>query len=227
MTTGKTDPNEFIASGLRSLQDLERALAGQDRVLESFEHVLDFGVGVGRVARHMEHVQRLVGVDVMPEMVSWCSDNLPFGTYLCNDPLPPLPFENGEFDLVVNHSVFTHLDEVHQDVWLMEISRVLSAGGLAVLSFSGEVPFLGYIESLHSGGASDRAAAHADLFAEQGFIFIEDDNWVDTDFPDWYHSMFHDPSYVLKHWSQFLPVVSWIKNGNLNFQDTVVLQKEG
>ena len=42
-----------------------------------------------------------------------------------NQPLPPLDYPDATFDLIFNHSVFTHIDEQYQDAWLAELLRYL------------------------------------------------------------------------------------------------------
>ncbi len=225
LTTGKSNFEVFLSSGKASKLDIEQVLALHGRTLADFSRVLDFGVGVGRVSRHLDEIAELVGVDVMPEMIAWLKEEMPFGTWIQNNEYPPLPFDAGSFDLVINHSVFTHLNIEHQDLWLAELSRVLKPGGLAILSFSGDVPFAGYLKSLRDNGAPERAIIHEADFLREGYKWIEEDSWRDTDFPDWYHSMFHSPQYVFKHWAQWFEIISWKKCGNLNFQDNIVARK--
>ena len=52
-----------------------------------------------------------------------------------------MDFPDAYFDLIFNHSVFTHLDENYQDAWLAELERVTKPGGVLVLSVSGQHPF--------------------------------------------------------------------------------------
>lgn len=54
---------------------------------------------------------------------------------------PSTRYADGEFDLIINHSVFTHLDEHYQDRWLEELQRIAAPGGVLVLSTRGEHAF--------------------------------------------------------------------------------------
>src|SRR5271154_3709158 len=51
-----------------------------DFAAERYESVFDFGCGCGRVARQLilqdPRPRRYVGIDVHPELVSWCQENL-------------------------------------------------------------------------------------------------------------------------------------------------------
>ena len=51
---------------------------------------------------------------------------------------PPLSFESAAFDIVYSVSVFTHLDERLQDMWLDELFRILRPGGILIISVHGQ-----------------------------------------------------------------------------------------
>ena len=94
--------------------------------------------------RWMEEFGRtrtLVGTDIDARAIEWASENLPFARFDVNEGVPPTRYRVGEFDLVVNHSVFTHLDEHYQDLWLAELQRITAPDGLLVLSIHGEHAF--------------------------------------------------------------------------------------
>jgi len=143
MVAGTDDETWFLESGRRSVDDVKRALAAVGRTLDSFTDILDFGCGCGRMARWLLGDPRcsLTGVDIDATMIEWCTEHLPGGRFETNAGLPPTKYADHSFDLVVNHSVFTHLDEEYQDRWLEELSRITRPDGVLVLSFSGDLPF--------------------------------------------------------------------------------------
>ena len=51
--------------------------------------------------------------------------------------LPHLPFEDGKFSFIYALSVFTHIEDL-QDLWLMEMQRILKPGGCAVFTVHDE-----------------------------------------------------------------------------------------
>jgi hypothetical protein len=59
----------------------------------------------------------------------------------------------------------------------------------------------------------------------KGLLFITDDQWTGSAFPDFYHSSFHTPAYVFAHWSRFFKIRSYIPQGSLAFQDYVLLER--
>jgi 2-polyprenyl-3-methyl-5-hydroxy-6-metoxy-1,4-benzoquinol methylase len=104
----------FLASGRQTLDDFGRALATVATTLAAHGRILEWGCGCGRVIRWMEqiaHDSALVGTDVDVMAITWASTHIPFARFDVNDAMPPTRYGDGEFDLVLNHSVFTHLDE--------------------------------------------------------------------------------------------------------------------
>jgi SAM-dependent methyltransferase len=225
LTTGLEDSNHFVETGKASIKDIERILDLYGKKIEDFERVLDFGVGAGRIARSLGNIKELIGVDILPENIEYLQKNMKFGKYFLNFENPPLLFEDNYFDLIINHSVFTHINVAHQDAWLAELSRVLKPEGFALLSFHGDMPFDGYVKGLRHNNRSEVALIQEREYLEKGFVWVTDDIWSDTKFPDWYHTMFQSPQYVLNHWSRWFEILNWNKCGNLNYQDNVLLKK--
>lgn len=226
--TGLREPElSFRQQGQDSLNDLERALRYTGRTIASFVKVLDFGCGCGRVLRHLGNIADRVslhGCDIDSQAVEWAAGNLPFATFICNDRLPPLPYNDCAFDLIINHSVFTHLPEDYQDAWLGELRRIVCPGGFLVLSVAGPHAFAGLVQSW-IGWPRDPAPIQ-ETMRDKGFLYIADDSWQGTCFPDFYHSAFHSPSYIVEHWGQYLTVLAYLPRAALGFQDLVVLRRE-
>ncbi|MGY1688890.1 class I SAM-dependent methyltransferase [Geodermatophilus sp. SYSU D01105] len=105
---------------------------------------------------------------------------------------PPLPFDDGRFDLVLGYSVFTHLPVDHQDAWLAELRRVTRPGGLLLLTVHGRSAYANAStrSSFHKG--------HQKTFEQEGFIYWSNDYWRDH-FPAYYQTAYHDPSYIARH----------------------------
>jgi SAM-dependent methyltransferase len=207
------------------MKDIEHALATVNRSLGDFKRVLDFGCGCGRVLSWMANRisrDRLFGVDIDHKAIDWLRDNLPGMKLYASDHNPPLPFESGYFDFVYCHSVFTHLDVVYQDAWLEELLRVTAPGSVLLISFSGSHSFEKLKEAWEAAGASP--AALREKFLSEGHLFIEDDEWKNGPFPDFYHSMFHTTNYVYRHWGRWFRTLAHIPQGSLGYQDFVVLE---
>ena len=125
------------AQGAGWIRDMV-ARAGAD--VARMDAILDFGSGAGRVIRHWRGLERpqLHGSDYNPYLSGWCADNLPFARFAVNELEPPLPYGDGQFDLVYSISIFTHLDEDLQRPWIEELARIVRPGGLVLVTVSGE-----------------------------------------------------------------------------------------
>ena len=94
-----------------------------------------------------------------------------------------MPYPSGHFDLVTAFSVFTHLGANWAD-WLLEIRRVLAAGGWFVVTFLDEscsmvlssVPY-----------AADEVAMTVFGFAEPGMPYV---------------NVLHSPWWLREHWGR-------------------------
>ncbi len=216
----------FLQTGQRSLEDIERALAAIDKPLAAQNSILEFGCGCGRIMRWMEsvdHTKTLVGTDIDKQAIKWASENIPFASFDVNDGLPPTRYKDGEFDLVINHSVFTHLDASYQDQWLAELQRITAPGGLLVLSTHGEHAFQTAEQQLPADAYQRQQ--WRETLERDGILFIADDAYVGSAFPDFYHTTFHAPWYLFAHWSQWFEVLAVLPHSSLAFQDQIVLRR--
>lgn len=217
----------FDQTGKQSLLDIKTALSGIGRSLDEFPRILDFGCGCARVTRWLQYEtssSELYGCDIDAEAITWNRDNLPGVEFSRNDPEPPLPYADESFDLILNHSVFTHIDERMQDLWLAELRRVLKPGGIALLSVHGTRAF-GISE--HAARFEDETSAvwRRDL-ERDGILFISSDAYVGSSFPSFYHTTFHAPWYVFEHWAQWFDISAYLPHADLGFQDIVLLQRD-
>lgn len=216
----------FLESGRKSLLDLDQALASIRKSYADFDDVLDWGCGCGRVLRHLPVPvlpRKLYGNEIDVEAIEWISANMPWVETSLTKGRPPLPYSDGSFDLIFNHSVMSHLDEDCQDAWLAELARVVRPGGVVTLTVHGQHAFDQFLNAIPAGSPLRKQAA--DIFYDRGLFYTKDDQWS-ADFPDFYHSAFHSARYIFfDHWSKFLRVCQYIPRGALDYQDMVVLRK--
>ena len=222
---GTPDEEWFLNSGQQTVVDWTAALESVGADLGSADRILDFGCGCGRVERWLEELgehSELHAVDIDDDAISWAADHLAWARFLVGPSWPPLPYADGYFDLVVNHSVFSHLDARYQDAWLQELRRVTRAGAYLLLSFHGTHAFDAYCRATEAAGRS--AEPYRQAMADTGILFIGDDPWTGGPFPDFYHSTFHAPAYVREHWGRYFEVCSILERRALADQDIVVLR---
>jgi SAM-dependent methyltransferase len=134
------DVDFFLRSGRAQAEIVRTLVREDDRALEDFDAILDWGCGCGRILRNWQGLTRtrVAGCDIHPDMVEWCVEHLPFAEVADNGLCPPLPYADATFDLVYAFSVMTHLNEELQHSWTRECRRVLKSGGYFLFSTLGD-----------------------------------------------------------------------------------------
>lgn len=206
---------QFTAMGERMLDDIQAGLTTVGLSLAG-QRVLDFGCGCGRLVlalRRRGLDVRVSGCDVDARAVAWCRAHLPDVPVVQNTELPPAPFADGAFDVIWCGSVFTHLDERHQDLWLAELGRLLAPGGALLASVHGPKAW----EPLLPKAAIRRVQ-------QQGLVFTRTDADAGVH-PDWYQVAWHTEAYIRRHWQRFFDVRQYLPRGLNDHQDLVVAVK--
>ena len=147
---GPTDPEAF------DNPSSEPIYAGYGLPVDVYESVFDFGCGCGRVARQLlqqnPRPRRYVGIDVHRGMIDWCKQHLsprdPNFEFFHHDVYAPgyapgnslqlaqpFPGQDGQFSLLIAHSVFTHLFRRQTEYYLRKVARVLKPKGVAFTSW--------------------------------------------------------------------------------------------
>lgn len=141
LVLGSADPEIFLEGG-RAQAELIRELLGRNGADPAqVGSILDFGCGCGRILRWWRELEgvEIYGCDLNPELARWCDRNLPFVEARPNGLEPPLPFAaERPFGFIYANSVFTHLPEPLQRLWLAEIHSALAPGGLFAFTVSGD-----------------------------------------------------------------------------------------
>jgi SAM-dependent methyltransferase len=197
----------------KKLDALSQRFAG--RPLADLGPVLDWGCGGGRTSRFLAHSGAdLYGVDIDADNVRWCSDHIK-GRFATIVPQPPTAFADNFFAAVCGISVFTHLTQDYEALWLAELHRIAQPGALLFLSVLGNV-----------------AAARDNLLEEiasdaDGFIDVGRNPGIDavTQGSAYYRNVFHQPGYIARVWGRHFEILS-IEQGIVgNYQDLVVARK--
>jgi SAM-dependent methyltransferase len=148
LTAGTANSVWFVESGRSSAQVIRETAGRHGIPFDSIGLMLDLGCGCGRVLRHFQHLSsiEIYGAEPNEQLAAWCSRNLPFARVLRSSMLPPLPYEGSFFDLIYAVSVFTHLTEQAQLLWMAELARITRPGGLLLLTVHGD-RYLGKLAS--------------------------------------------------------------------------------
>jgi SAM-dependent methyltransferase len=136
--TAEIDPAMFLFTGFLDLIELLTLYRKHATVIRPRPRVLDFGCGCGRLTRFLNPEDwEISASEVNPDQVAWCRANLPDVETRENGYMPPLSFDEGEFDFVYSLSIFSHLSAAKIAAWLGELARVTTRGGIVAVTFHG------------------------------------------------------------------------------------------
>jgi SAM-dependent methyltransferase len=210
------DKNSFIDGGNKNALDIVSLLKKVNRNLDSFNNVLDFGCGCGRtlfwLAKY-SNKPNYYGTDIDEQAITWSHNNLNFAKFNVNQALPPLVYKSEMFDMIYALSVFTHIDEERQFLWLKELKRILKPGGILILTLHGQkvnrkLPFDVKTE-----------------FEKRGFLYLKSGADLGI-FPRWYQNAYHTETYVMKEYANYFSKLHYVVNGMSNNQDAVILERD-
>lgn len=224
-TTGLVSNSDFASHGCDLLKALSLATPAP---LSAFEAVLDFGVGVGRLARMFKGFRGYyAGVDVDHRHVAWVTAALKHVDAYATEPGFTLPFRGACFDCIISISVFTHMNERDQLFYLGELARVARPGATLMLTVHGERALrraeteTGIFKMLAVPETSIPETRAA--FSAAGFNFILQQGHL-TSSRYQYGITFISADYVTRVWSEYFEVVRICAGAIHDFQDIVVLR---
>lgn len=233
------DPRFFKIGGRKTFGEFVDAIKGYCE-LGSARRLLDWGSGCGRVTVHFlldPNMPQVFGCDIDPEAIAWCSNNLQPGSFSRIEPWPPTPYKDSTFDLVIAHSVFTHLAREVQKAWLAEMKRIIIPGGLFLASTHGEFAALFTFPNPFGDSESPRGLVSnlKNMLARfrRGTGLLKDgicDGMSDPALrgiaPEgYYQSVFQTRAYTIREWSKYFEILEYIERGMGNFQDLVVMRR--
>ncbi len=130
---GKWQPQELFQTGERDVaryHDLLKRVAGCPA---KFDHILDFGCGVGRLSlAWSRRARQVTGVDISPGMIAKGREfakSAPNVDLRLNETRDLGCFEGGRFDLVFSHICLQHVPWELTVGYLSEFARVCRRGG--------------------------------------------------------------------------------------------------
>lgn len=227
---GSADGSSFNSSGARTVDEWSRAIAAMGKTFHDFETIVDFGCGCGRALRHLvrqlQPSQKLIGVDVDREAIDWVARSHKDVKARQLGLRPPAPIESGTVDLVVSHSVFTHLPEDVQSEWLADLHRVLKPGALFIVSFHGRKVANEYKNYLLEAKRPEEADHFIRRYERYGFFYIQGRTEAELALPVYYGSAFHTVEYIEENWLRLFICRAWLPVFALNHQDVLLLQKQ-
>lgn len=222
-TAGTEDAILFEAMGLTDSLTLRRALQEYfERDYADCEAILDWGCGCARVARFITELApgKLTGVDIDPDNIQWCRENIPQAKFAPIGLHPPTTLASESFDLVYGISVFTHLSETDQDRWLEELQRITKPGAAVLMSIQGEIAFLRADGDFQRFLALEKTGVHI-----YGRCPDLDDVLPEVKESAYYKNVFHSRRYLYEHWRRYFEIVDVIDAAFAGYQDLVVMRR--
>jgi SAM-dependent methyltransferase len=187
---------------------------------------LDFGSSSGRVVRVLAAAWPAAsweGCDPNADAVAWGREHLPGIGFFQSPQAPPLPRADGVYELVFAISIWSHFAAEPALEWLAEMRRVLTPGGLFVLTTHGANSVAhaasrrplwqldDVMRTLHR-----RGHWFTDEFGERGDWGVRDPGW------GW---AFFSPEWVLSHVRADWTVEGFWPGGAEGDQDLWVLRR--
>jgi LmbE family N-acetylglucosaminyl deacetylase/SAM-dependent methyltransferase len=183
---------------------------------DNIETTLDWGCGSGRLSAQFLSAAPsigLTGADIDVDAIEWCRSNFTEGRFHVLAPLPPTPYDDCEFGLIVAHSVLTHLQRDVQEAWLQEMHRVLKPGGWFVATTHGDFAFQFATQSLEPkwppGEFYDVADPTFDKIAPTGY----------------YRGTYQSEKYTRQEFGKLFEIVEYIPRGACGIQDLILMRK--
>jgi SAM-dependent methyltransferase len=212
----------FFRSGLMHVERFDACLGKAGASLSDADEVLEWGAGCGRMTVHLvarAPNARVTVADTDAEAIAWVGEHLGVHCAEALPLLPPTTLESNAFDLIVGHSVFSHLGPDAQDRWLEELARVTRPGGSIAVSFNGPVALRWHLQHPL---VDFPGSIEADV-ARDGIAVWDGDGW-EEEFYEGYHTTFHRHDYVREHWSRWADVVAIHEAAAVPTQDIAVLR---
>lgn len=212
---GNANRKAYLVTGPRIGTRLIKHV-GKYRNIDNFERVLDWGCGCGRIARYMMQSvpeSRFYGCDIDPDAISWMQKTYPKSSFTKINPYPPTPYEDSFFDFIYGISIFTHLDETLQFMWLAELKRITRENGIVAVTVHGGDPSSDPMlqKILQSKGFADKVGDRSIFFSH----FLK---------KDYYRLTKHRKEYVMREWTKYFDILEFIEKG-IARQDLVIMRR--
>ncbi|HEY4278311.1 MAG TPA: methyltransferase domain-containing protein [Conexibacter sp.] len=189
---------------------------------------LDFGCSSGRVVRVLHGAfpdVRWAGCDPNAEAIAWAGSHLHGIGFVRSGDDPPLPFEEGSFELVYAISIWSHFEPALGMRWFDEMRRLLAPGGHLVFTTHGITSIDYYARS--GARLPEQAQEISEALYRQGWWykaeFGEAGDWGVVN-PAW-GTAFLTPEWLLTALTPAWRVLEFAPGRNLDNQDVYVLER--
>ncbi len=189
--------------------------------------ILDWGCGVGRISQHYPYLckSKIVGLDIDYESIKHCKKIMPQHKFYKINASPPCALPDKCADMIIGHSVLTHLDEDQHLLWLAELNRLIKPDGLILLS----------ILSIYGEFLEPLSDSEKKKLSKNGFLIpteTKKENNIHFSFkksgasyPLYHKGVFISHEYILKNWGNKFEILSIIE-GYADHHAVVVLKQK-
>ncbi|MEH2235907.1 class I SAM-dependent methyltransferase [Nostoc sp.] len=212
---GTNDIHIYIKNGythFKRMRDLILSLFPDGNKLR----ILDWGCGCAGLGRYFidDSYFEYFGCDIDSDNIQWCKNLIAENAFTEVSPQAPTPYLDEQFDLIFGISVFSHLNEHNQFIWLQELHRLLKPNGFLVISILGTQA----ISKMQSPLCLD--------ILEKGFVFFCSEHKIGEIIDDqsYYGTAFHTIDYVMENWTKYFSLYQYTQSF-LGHQDLVILKK--
>ena len=234
--TSSTGVRHYYQSGVQCALPLATIALHHGIRFDAATKVLDFGCGAGRQLLHFTRRfpdARFHACDLDHTLIDFIRSAYPQVDSLCTGFHPPLPYRDGEMDLIYSVSTFSHIDPAFQMPWLLELYRVMRPGGICLLTTEGFTAFPHL--NLHFGSDLRTLLRGGLLFHEYPFLQRERDrkplsaNTARTvGVEGSYGATVMTPEYIRREWpASGFEVVDVVEGIIDSRQDLVILRRKG
>jgi glycosyltransferase involved in cell wall biosynthesis/SAM-dependent methyltransferase len=189
---------------------------------------LDWGCSSGRVVRVMAAAWPAAqwhGADPNTAAILWAQEHLPAVRFLHSPQDPPLPYEDGSFDLVFAISIWSHYAEGAALRWLEEMRRVVAPDGRLILTTHGWHAV--EQDAHHSARTPHQIDDIRRELARRGFWFRPEfgagGDWG-VKHPEW-GTAFFTTEWLARHATPQWAIEDFAVGQNANYQDVYVLRR--
>jgi SAM-dependent methyltransferase len=135
----------FVPGQYRIFYDFKNTDMVLDELLSAGVEIkgtlLDFGCSSGRnlavLRRAFGSQLELFGADPAQASIGWLNENVAGASAVVSNQNPPLPFDDGQFDIIIAKSIWTHFSPSAGRRWFAEMQRILKKGGHFLFSVHG------------------------------------------------------------------------------------------
>jgi len=208
---------QYIKNGYTNFQKVKNIMTSLLPIKPQNKlRILDWGCGCAGIGRYFinDSAFDYFGCDIDSVNIDWCKEKISSKSFTKVLPIPPTPYQNGQFDVIVGISVFSHLNNKNQFQWLKELHRILKPEGFLIVSILGLRPI------------AQQQISNCLHIIENGFTFNASFHEIGEIIEDqgYYGTALHTVDYVLENWTNPF-ILQEYRLGYLGHQDIVVLKK--